>query len=191
MSNYLGGPQGELYYSLAANLTKNTWTAEALVSAPATGSVPRCFIPGGYFNQVGKSAHFEANGTVTATATSVTFTYVAALDSTAGTKGSTIVSTATLAVGTAAVQIPWTIEGDIVAQAVGASGTSLQCNGEVDVGTNVSATWITARNTAMYDTLLTGLNNEVNQYLELFSACSVSSASNQLVVKQLKLYLEN
>lgn len=181
--------QPELYYSLPTPITKASWTTSALLSAATT--IPRCLIPAQYFTAPGKSAHFEANGVVQGTATSVTFTFAANLDVTANTPVNSLFTTGTAAVGVAATPMDYTIEGDIVCQAVGSAGLSLQCSGEIDVSVVASGTFSAGRLSAMFSTLLTGLNDEQAYYLELFGACSVSAAGNTNILQQFKVYLEN
>lgn len=192
MSNYTG-TQPELYYSLPAAVTKNTYTTQAPISAIASTSVPRCMIPAEYFSQIGKSVHWEANGTIGSAAGTATFVFAAGLDSTAGTiagsGGATLFTAATLTPTTTTV--PWTIECDLVCQAVGNLGTTIQCNGEIDVHGGATSTWSTSRSSLMFANNLTGLNNEINLFLELFGTWSVSAAGNTTTLQQFKVYLEN
>lgn len=186
--------QPELYYSLPANVTKNTYTAIAPISAPnPSGSVPRCVIPALYFSQIGKSMHFEANGTLECDS-AASFTFTGGLDTTGGTLGSTLFATAALALSTAVTVFPWTMEFDVVAQAVGSSGTTLQVNGEVDLHVGASGVWGTptsTRYTSMIANTLTSVDNEANLFLELFGTWTVSNVANTTTLQQFKVYLEN
>jgi hypothetical protein len=195
MSNYLGGPGPELYYSLPAAVTKNTFTSQAVISAPGSGSIPRCMIPAEYFSQVGKSIHFEANGTI-ANTSAATFVFAAGLDAAAATiggAGGATLFTAPSLTPTASTTCLWTMEYDIVCQAVGNLGTTLEIDGELDVSTVATDVWQTSgtKQLLMNQSTLTGLNNEIPLWLELFGTWSASSASNTTTVKQFKVYLEN
>jgi hypothetical protein len=194
--------QPELYYSLPSAVTKNTYTAQAPISALTTTSVPRCLIPALYFNTVGKSAHWEANGTI-ANTSAATFVFAAGLDTSpgtiAGTGGGTLFTMASVT-PTAAVTCLFTMEFDIVCQAVGggnsgtAGGTTLQVNGEIHVSTIANQGWTagsTAKQTAMAGNTVTGVNNEINLWLELFGTWSASAAGNTTTLQQFKVYLEN
>lgn len=197
MSNYTG-QNPELYYALPAAVTKNTYTTIAPISAIAGSSIPRAIIPANYFSMIGKSLSFRARGTIQSAAGTATFLWTGGLDSTQGTLGKTIFATPTLtpATGTAIFDL----EGDITAQAVGQAGTTLQCNGSVRVAGTTAAAWLTSlsatggaavKSEFEFSTSITALDNEVNQYLELFGTWSASSATNSTVLQQFKVYLEN
>lgn len=203
MSGYTG-QQSELYYSLPSAVTRSNYVTatQAVMTALTTTSVPRCVIPALYFSQIGKSLHFEANGTVVGTAAAPTFIMAAGLNLAAGTLGGTgggtIVTAPATTTAPGTTTWPWTMEVDIVCQAVGgavsgtAGGTTLQCNGEIDVHSGATNTWQTGRQTNMFGTTITSLNNEVNLFLELHATWTGTvTASNITVVQQLKVYLEN
>jgi len=190
--------QGELLYSLPVAVTKNTYTTIAPISAAAATSVPRCIVPINYFSAIGKSLSFRARGTLQSAAGTATFSFTGGLDSTAGTLGKTIFATANLtpATGTCVFDI----EGDIVAQAIGQAGTTLQCNGSVRVAGTTANAWLTslaatggaaAGAQVLYSNSITALDNEVNQYLELFGTWSASSGTNSTVLQVFKCFGEN
>ena len=185
--------QPELFYSLPAVVTKNTYTTQAPISAVASTSIPRCVIPALYFSQVGKSVHFEANGTIGSAAGTATFIFAGGLDAAAGTiagtGGGTMFTTNTLTPTTTTV--PWTMTVDLVCQAVGNLGTTIQVSGEVDVHGGATSTWSTSRSATMFSNSMTGMNNEISLYLELFGTWSVSNVGNTTTLQQLKVYLEN
>lgn len=185
--------QPELYYALPAAVTKNTYTTQACISAVASTSVPRCLIPALYFSNLGKGVKVWAWGTI-ANTSAATFILAAGLDAVAGTiagtGGATLVTTAAVT-PTAATTCVFELEFDITTQAVGNAGTTLQCNGEADVHAAASSSWSTGRQTAMFANTLTGVNNEIALYLELFGTWSASAAGNTTTLQQLKVYLEN
>lgn len=183
----------ELLYELQGPVTKNTYTSQAPISAVASTSVPRCLIPAQYFSAIGKALRFEANGTLGSAAGTATFALAAGLDAAAGTIGGTGGATLFTAptITPTTTTVPWTMEFDITAQAVGNLGTTLQVNGEISVHGGASNTWSTSRNTNMISATLTGLNNEISLYLELFGTWSASAAGNTTTLQQFKVYGEN
>jgi hypothetical protein len=197
--------QPELYYELPAPVTRTNYVTatQACMSALIATSIPMCMIPAGYFSAIGKSIHFEANGTVTGT-TSPTFIMAAGLDvvpnTIGGTGGVTLFTTPATTTAPTTTAWPWTMEFDITAQAVGggtiatigAGGTTLQLNGEIDVQGAATNTWATGRMTNMMDANLTSVNNEVNLFLELFATWTGTVTTSDItVVQQFKVYLEN
>jgi hypothetical protein len=190
--------QMELLYALPAAVTKNTYTTIAPISAAAATSVPRCIIPMNYFSAIGKSLSYRARGTLQSAAGTATFSFTGGLDSTAGTLGKTLFATANLTPATSTVVFD--IEGDITCQATGQAGTTLQSNGSVRVAGTTANAWLTslaatggaaAGAQMLFSNSITGLDNEVNQYLELFGTWSASSATNSTVLQVFKVYGEN
>lgn len=182
--------QSELYYGLPAAVTKNTFTTQAVISAPGANSVPRCLIPALYFSTVGKSVQVTAWGTIANTA-AATFVFAAGLDTTAGTIANTLFTTSALT-PTAATTCVWHMDFDIVAQAVGNNGTTLQVNGLISVSAAASSgAWSAGFQSEMVANNITGVNNEAALYMELFGTWSASSASNTTTLQQFKVYLEN
>lgn len=186
--------QGELLYSLPAAVTKNTYTAQAPISAIASTSVPRCVIPAGYFSAPGKALKVTARGTITSVAGTATFIYAAGLDAAAGTiagtGGATLFTSATDTPAITTV-FPWDLDMDITCQAAGSLGTTLQCNGTLRRAVVATSVWSAAATALMFSNNLTGVNNEINLWLELFGTWSASSASNSTTLQQLKCYGEN
>lgn len=193
--------QPELYYELPAPVTRSNYVTatQACMSALTTTSIPRCFIPGGYFSAIGKSAHFRAHGTITGTA-SPTLALAAGLDIAPGTIGGT--GGATLFTGAtttpSATTCPFDLDFDLTCQAVGggnsgaSGGTTLQLNGRMTFSVVATNTWSTAPNVNMISANLTSVNNEVNLWLELFATWTGTvSASDITLLQQLKVYLEN
>jgi hypothetical protein len=186
--------QGELLYSLPASVTKNTYTTQAPISAIASSSIPRCLIPAGYFTYPGKALHLKAEGTITSVAGTATFVYAAGLDAAAGTiagtGGATLFTSATLTPAITTV-FPWSIDCDVTCQAVGNLGTTLQANGEIRVAVVATSVWSTAPQSLMFSNNLTGVNNEISLFLELFGTWSASNAANSTTLTQMRVYGEN
>jgi hypothetical protein len=66
--SFYTGTQTELLYTLAAAVTKNTYTAQAILSAP-TATAPVATIPAGYFmnppaSGPGKAVYLKALGNI-------------------------------------------------------------------------------------------------------------------------------
>jgi hypothetical protein len=193
--SFYTGTQAELLYSLPAAVTKNTYTTQAPISAIASTSVPRCQIPAGFFasnpSAIGKTIHVEAHGTI-ANTSAATFIFAAGLDAAAGTiagtGGATLFTSAALT-PTASVTAPWTLEMDLVCQAAGNLGTTIQCNAEINVSSVASSgAWGTSRQTAMFANSLTGINSEIGFYLELFGTWSASASGNTTTLQQFSVY---
>jgi hypothetical protein len=187
--------QPELYYELQAAVTRNNFgTSQGCISAQASTSVPRCMIPALYFSQIGKSARVKMAGTV-ATTSAATVILAAGLDAAAatiaGTGGATLFTLAALT-PTAAVTCPWDLDMDITCQAIGNAGTTIQANGLVRVNNVASSgAWGTGMQAAAFANNLTGVNNEINLWLELFGTWSVGATGNTTTLQQFKVYLEN
>lgn len=188
----------ELYYCLPAAVTKNTYTTIAPISAIAASSIPRCLIPANYFNVIGKSIYYRARGTLQSAAGTATFAFTGGLDSTQATLGKTLFATANLTPPTGTVVFD--IEGELTCQAVGQAGTTLASNGSVRTAGTTANAWLTGMAavetttvgaTMLFSNSITALDNEINQYLELFGTWSASSATNSTVLQQFKVYGEN
>jgi hypothetical protein len=192
MSGYTMTQMEELYV-LPASVTKNTYTAQAPISAIASSSVPRCIIPINFF-AIGKSLRVKAAGTI-ANTSAATFILAAGLDAAAGTiagTGGATLFTSLALTPAAALTTPWDLDMDITCQAVGNLGTTIQVNATArNSAVASSGAWGTTMQTASFANNLTGLNNEITLYLELFGTWSASSASNTTTLQQFKVYGEN
>lgn len=186
--------QMELLYALPTAVTKNTFTTQAVISAAASTSIPRCVIPAGFFTTPGKSISLYAAGTIANTSTA-TIVFAMGLDAAAGTiagtGGATLFTSAALT-PTAAVTAPWDLNADITCQAVGNLGTTLQFNGTFTAGAVASSgAWSAGVQAAKFANNLTGVNNEIALWLELFGTWSASAAGNTTTLQQFKVYGEN
>lgn len=186
--------QNELLYNLTAPVTKNTFTAQAPISAVASSSIPRALVPAGYWNVVQKSLRATWRLSIANTA-AATFVLAAGLDAAAGTiagSGGATLFTLSALTPTAATTCVLDGEMDITCQAVGNLGTTLQANGKVTVSSVASSgAWNSTAQVAYFDNNLTGLNNEISLFLELFGTWSASAAGNTTTLKQFRVYGEN
>lgn len=188
MSSYTG-TQAELLYALPAAVTKNTFTTQAVISAPNTQA--RAVVPGGFFssvpNGVGRVLKLEARGTVATTA-AATLAVVLGWDPTAGTLGTTLATPWPTLAPTAAVTCLWELEATITAQAVGAAGLTLQTNGKWVQSVVASGTLSTAPQTIYFQSSSTALNSEAQAFIELWGTWSASAAGNTTTINQMLLY---
>jgi hypothetical protein len=185
------GTQAELLYCLPAQVTKNTYTTQAVLSALAA-SAPVAKIPGGFFqenpNPLGRSLYLKAMGTI-ANTSAATFAPALALDSTAGTALSPI-SIYSATAPTASVTAQWEMEAWITCQAFGeTAGMTLAVNGSWDQ--SILATGgapSTAPFRAQFAASLTGLTPATTYYVELFGTWSASAAGNTTTLQQMFLW---
>lgn len=188
--SFYTGTQAELLYTLAAAVTKNTYTTEAPIG-PLAASAPVPAIPAGFFtsvpNGVGRSLWLHAEGVIANTA-AATFALALGLDTTAGTKANAIqVMAATAPV--AAVTAPWHLDAWITCQALGATGgMTLQVNGRFTSEAVASGGAASASSLGVgFRSTLTGLVPSSQYFLELFGTWSASSASNTTTIDQMIL----
>lgn len=189
--SFTTGTQCEVLYSLPAQVTKNTYTTQACMSALAA-SAPVAKIGGGYFsenpNPLGRCLYLKAMGTIANTA-AATFSPAIALDTTAGTALNPITIYSTTA-PTAAVTAQWQLEAWITCQAFGeTAGMTLQVNGSWDQ--SILATGgapSTAPFRAQFAGSLTGLTPATTYWVELFGTWSASNAANTTTLQQMFLF---
>jgi hypothetical protein len=190
MSFYTGTVTEQLY-SLSASITKNAWTTIAAYTGVA-GTNTICSIPAGFFlntnpNPVGRGLFLDVRGTIQNTA-AATFANAININPTVATTTNNIAINAAYT-PTSAVTAPWHIEAMITCTAFTTSAMTLQVNGDVvyeSVASGGAPT--TTRQTAGFTGTWTALDPRVTQYLELFGTWSASSASNQTVVQNMKLF---
>ena len=92
MSFYSGIPS-ELLYSLPAQVTKNTYTTQAVFSQNPTSGGTVAIVPANFFggnpNGIGRALRLTASGTIANTA-AATFNFVLGWDPTVNTLGTTL-----------------------------------------------------------------------------------------------------
>lgn len=183
--------QTELLYSMAAPVTKNTFTTQACISAPAaTAAVAK--IPAGYFmenpNPIGRCLYMQAFGLIGTTGTP-TFSPAVALDTTPGTALNPItIYAATTQTSTIIAQ--WQFQAWVTCTAFGESaGMTLQVNGQWSQATVASggvgnASGISGQCAAS----LTGLTPATAYYMELFGTWGTSNVLNTTTIQQMFLF---
>lgn len=187
MSLYTGVPT-ELLYSLPTAVTKNTFTSNAIITAPGNTAVPRCIIPQTYFSAPGKSLRGHMSGTVATTA-AATVVVTLIWDPTVGTIGTTLATPWPTLAPTAATTCLWDLDFWITATAVGgSSGLTLQTNGKWEQSVVASGTLSTANQQIMFQTTTSGLSSEAQPELALAATWSASAAGNTTTVQQFQLF---
>jgi hypothetical protein len=188
--SFYTGTQAELLYALPAAVTKNTYTTQAVLSVPGSSVLPRCIVPGKYFssvpNGVGRSLWLHCEGTIANTA-AATFTGVLGWDTTAATLTNSVTYWPILA-PTAATTCLWGLDVWYTALQVGSAGLSLQVNVEYEQSVVATGVLSTAAQKVKSQALLTGINAEVDAYIELWGTWSASSASNTTTLQQMLLF---
>jgi hypothetical protein len=190
--SFFTGTQTELLYTLPAAVTKNTYTAQAILSA-LTASAPVATIPAGYFitppaSGPGKAVYLKAWGTIANTA-SATFSPALGIDPTPG----TIANATTIAAAyqpTTATTTIWHLDLWITARAVGQTGgMTLQVDGRYvnEATASAAAPAATALATSVTASI-TGLQGSLSYALELLGTWSASSASNTTTLNQMFLF---
>ena len=189
--SFVTGTVTELLYSMPAPITKNAWTTIAAYTGVA-GTNTICSIPAGLFlnegpNPIGRSLYFEAWGTIQNTA-AATFANAINVNPTVATStGNIAINTAYTP--TASVTAPWVVRASITCTAYATSTMTLQCNGEATYHAVASGgAPATGAQHVGFTGTWTSLDPRVTQYLELFGTWSASSASNQTVVQQMRLF---
>jgi hypothetical protein len=196
--SFFTGTQAELLYTLPAAVTKNTYTTQAILSAPAaTANI--CKIPGGYFsgsdpNPIGRPLYLRAFGSI-ATTSAATFSPAIALNTTAGTILGTWNTTIYTAVApTASVTAQWDLELWFTCQQSGdLAGLTLQMNGKWSQSSVASGGALTAPATSGWDSAvvaanLTGLTPATTYFIELLGTWSASASGNTTTLQQMFLF---
>lgn len=191
--SFYTGTVTELLYNLTAPLTRNTFTANQIITAGGAGvtpaTVPRALVPANFFTAApNRALHLHMAGTMANTA-AATFQTTLLWDPTPGTIGTTLATPwPTLAPSAAAVV--WDLEAWITATqaAAGTTGLTLQCNGKWEQSVVASGTLSTANQQVMFSTSTANLNAEAQAEIALAAVCSASSSSNQMVVQQFQLF---
>lgn len=187
--SFYTGTQTELLYSLTTPVTKNTYTTQAVMSALV--AQPKAAVPAGYFGADGvhKGLLLKATGTA-ATTSAATLAVAVGWDATAGTVGTSLGTVFPALAPTAAVTVQWDLESLIICTAVGGStGLTLAHSSAFRMSTVATGSVANAANViSMNFTSTTGLNAEVQNYIELLGTWSASAAGNTTTLQQMLLF---
>ncbi len=191
--SFYTGTQVEVLYTLPAAVTKNTYTTQAVFSAP-TATATVATIPAGYFitppaGGPGKVVLLKALGTI-ATTSAATFAVGLGIDPTPGTIANAQALVAATA-PTAALTTEFSLEAFITARAVGQTGgMTLQVDGTWTNFATTSAGGVASASTlaAGFTASVTGLQSSLSYALELLGTWSVSAAGNTTTLNQMFLF---
>src|SRR5215469_11603449 len=184
MSFYSGIPS-ELLYSLPSQVTKNTYTTQAVFSQPTTGApaiVPANFFSGNP-NGIGRALRLTASGTI-ATTSAATFQFVLGWDPTVGTLGTTLATPWPTLAPTAATTCVWYLHSVISASAVGSAGLTLNINGWLDMSVVAQGVLSTANQKIIFQGQSTGLVSTAQAAIEFWGTWSASAAGNTTTLQQ-------
>lgn len=186
MSFYSGIPS-ELLYSLAAPVTKNTYTTQAVFSNNPTSGGAVAVVPANFFsgnpNGIGRTLMLDAWGTI-ATTSAATFNFVVGWDPTVNTLGTTLATPWPTLAPTAATTCVWHLYMLINATAVGPSGLTLFPSGYLDMSVVASGTLSTANQKILISPTsgLTGLVSTAQAAIEFWGTWSASNSGNTTTV---------
>jgi hypothetical protein len=183
--------QAEVLNALTAPVTKNTYTTQAVMSAPpATQDV--LTVRGGYWQGgaggLGRPLWVHGEGTI-ANTTAATFQMVLGWDPTPGTLGTTLATPWPTLAPTAATTCLWFLDAWFTPTQIGAlNGLSIQVNGRLQMSVVATGVLSTAAQTVQFQSAVTGLNPANPAAIELWGTWSASSASNTTTLQQFALF---
>lgn len=196
--SFLTGTNTELIYaSTAVGIAKNTFTTETALNDEATMG-PQAYLPVGFWlpskANLGRGIRIVARGIASSTATP-TYTFSVRLAATAAaTSGPIILGTAALTTASGIANVPWTLEGDVVLEAVGTTAGTATVRGIgvlTSTGYGVAAPTMSSYavwgSAASPGTVAT-VSQAVINFITFNVACSASSASNTITLQQLLVY---
>jgi hypothetical protein len=183
--------QAEVLYGLPAPVTKNTYTTQAVFSAPAAtadvASVRAGYWQGGA-EGLGRPIWLHAEGTIATTA-AATFQGVLGWDPTPGTLGTNIATFWPTLAPTAATTCLWFLDAWITPTQIGAlNGLSIQVNGRLQMSVVATGVLSSAAQTVQFQGAFTGLNPASAAALELWGTWSASAAGNTTTLQQMALF---
>ena len=191
--SFYTGTATELLYNQPAAVTKNTFTANAIITAPGGTAVPRCIVPANYFgpvpNGVGRVLHGHMAGSV-ATTSAATVVITLIWNPTPGTIGTTLATPWPTLAPTASITSVWEMEFWLSATQAGGGNNqlTLQCNGEWRQSVVASGTLSTAGQEIKFRTTTSGLNAESQAEVALAATWSASAAGNTTTIDQFQLF---
>jgi hypothetical protein len=183
--------QAEVLYALPGPVTKNTYTTQAVISAPpATQDV--AIVKAGYWQGapegLGRPIWLHAEGTI-ATTSAATFQMVLGWDPTPGTLGTTLATPWPTLAPTAATTCLWFLDTWLTPTQIGAlNGLSIQVNGRLQMSVVATGVLSTAAQTVQFQSAVTGLNPANLAALELWGTWSASAAGNTTTLQQMALF---
>jgi hypothetical protein len=187
-----------LYASTAAGTAKDTFTSEVRINDVA-GMGVQVAIPARFWqaNQspsgISRGIRIVARGIVSSTGTP-SYTFTIRGGAAGATSGSILLGSAALPTASGISNAPWTLEGDIILEALSASGgAGATIRG---IGTLLTDGYSAATTTRMYP-LFGGaaspgtsntFNPDIVNFINFNITCSASSGSNTITLQQLLVY---
>lgn len=196
--SFVTGTNTELLYaSTAIGIAKASFTSETALNDEATMG-PQAYLPAGFWlptkASLGRGIKVVARGIVSSTATP-TYTFTVRLAaSEAATTGPIVLGTAALTTASGIANVPWTLDGDVILEAVGTTtgtGTTRGIGELRTIGYGAAAPTMTAY--ALYGAAaspgtVATVPLKAQNFVTVNVACSASSASNTITLQQLLIY---
>lgn len=196
IASFLTGTNVELLWqSTSAGTAKNTFTTEVQINDTA-GMGAQAHLPADFWapagnrrQAVGVGLRIHARGILSSTATP-TYTFTIRLGSAGNITLAIALGTAALTTGSGVTNQMWELEGDVILETLGASGTNSTLRGEGLIACGGLASpftypvWGGAASPGTVATVDTTITNYVNFNV----ACSASSASNTITLQQLLVF---
>lgn len=185
------GTYAELLYSMPAAGAPVANTLTRTLLSGSTSTAPAYKLPAGFFPADGgvhQAIKVIARGFYGTTGTP-TLLVAAALDTTAGTYGTTLAATGayTTESGAGAGTVGFELEFDCVCNAVGTSG-SLATAGIYSHGAAANAATVAGSSLMVGSSTAIAINTTVDNYLEIWGTWGTSSASNSVQLTQLLVF---
>lgn len=186
-----------IYASNGAATAKDTFTSEVTINNTG-GMTPQVYLPTDFWkpgkssSAVGRGIRIVARGLASSTATP-SFTFTVRGGSAGSTSAAILLGSGAIATASGISNIPWTFEGDIILETIGAPGANSTIRG---VGT-FTADGFTATTTtrslplwggASSPGTATTFDTTIANYINFNVTCTASSASNSITLTQLLVY---
>lgn len=198
MSN-IGDTTTELIYaSSAAATAKASFTSEVQTNDTAgmgvQASIPaRFWLPNQASSAVSRGLRIVARGIVSSTGTP-SYTWTVRGGTAGSTTGPILLGSAALATASGVSAVPWTLEGDIILEAIGASGGATST--VRGIGTLLTDGYSATTTTRLYQLYggaaspgtATTLDATITNFINFNITCTASSASNTITLQQLLVY---
>lgn len=195
--SFLTGTNTELIYaSTASGIAKNTFTSEVAINDTATMGVQAHLPPDFWLpnkpQAVGRGIRIVARGIVSTTATP-NYTFTVRGGAAGATTGAILLGSAALTSASGVANVPWSFEGDVILESIGAAGANSTVRG---IGTLLTDGYSAATTTRAYwlyggaaspGTVAT-FDTSITNYINFNVTCSASSGSNTITLQQLLVF---
>lgn len=184
--SFYTGTQSEVLYSMVTPVT-TTVSGTTQVLASAASGAPRAIIPAQFFSyqNIGRTIYVVGRGTFTSSAATPTWKFDLGLDTTAGTNANNTPLFPATAISSSLTTAGWQFDAYFVCSAISSTTTTLQVNGKIEFSTAAAGTATSAAyNANWFNTQLTTVNSEVQNFVELFVTWGTNTAGNSMILKQ-------